>query len=43
MLVEAMEVLGNRWKQGRVSEEKKKGMKLLFLSLNAVNPHGVGL
>ena len=31
MLVEAMEVLGNRWKQGRVSERKKKGTRLLFL------------
>jgi len=25
-----MEVLGNRWKQGRVSERKKKGTRLLF-------------
>ena len=31
----AMEILGNRWKQGvefRVSEEKKKGTRLLFSS-----------
>ena len=46
MLVEPMEILGNRWKQGmefRVSEEKKKGMRLLFSSRNAVTPRGVGL
>ena len=46
MLVEPMEILGNRWKQGmefRVSEEKKKGTRLLFSSRNAVMPRGVGL
>ena len=46
MLLESMEVLGNRWKQGvefRVSEEKKKGTRLLFSSQNAVAPHGIGL
>ena len=35
MQVEPMEILGNRWKQGmefRVSEEKKKGTRLLFSS-----------
>ena len=35
MLVEPMEILGNRWKQGmefRVSEEKKKGTRLRFSS-----------
>jgi len=42
----AMEVSGNRWKQGvefRVSEEKKKGTRLIFSSQNAVTPHGIGL
>ena len=42
----AMEILGNRWKQGvefRVSEEKKKGTRLLFSSRNTVTPRGVGL
>ena len=46
MLVELMEILGNRWKQGmefRVSEEKKKGMRLLFSSPNVVMPRRVGL
>ena len=46
LLLESMEVLGNRWKQGvefRVSEEKKKGTRLLFSSRNAVAPHGIGL
>ena len=35
MLVEPMEILGNRWKQGmefRVSEEKKRGTRLLSSS-----------
>ena len=42
----AMEVLGNRWKQGvefRVSEEKKKGARLLFSSRNTVPLHRIGL
>jgi len=46
MLVEPMEILGNRWKQGmefRVFEEKKKGTRFLFSSRNAVTPHGIGL
>jgi len=46
MLVESMEVLRNRWKQGggyRFSEEKKKGARLLFSSRNVVAPHGVEL
>ena len=35
MLVEPMKILVNRWKQGmefRVSEEKKKGTRLIFSS-----------
>ena len=46
MLVEPMEILGNRWKKGMefwVSKEKKKGTKLLFSSQNTVTPRGVGL
>ena len=46
MLVESMEILGKRWKQGvefRVSEEEKKGTRLLFSSRNIVMPHGIGL
>ena len=46
MLVESMEILEKRWKQGvefRVSEEEKKGTRLLFSSRNIVMPHGIGL
>jgi hypothetical protein len=46
MLVETMEVSGKRWKQGmefRVSEEKKRGMRLFSSSRNAGMPHGIGL
>jgi len=46
MLVETMEVSGKRWKQDmdfRVSEEKKKGTRLLSSSRNAGTPHGIGL
>ena len=42
MLVEPMEILGYRWKQGmefRVSEEKKRGTRLLSSSRNAGMPH----
>jgi len=40
-----MKILGNRWKQGmefRVSEEKKRGTRLLSSSRNAGTPHRFG-